>query len=121
MLTLLVALTGGLGATTRFVVDHQIGRAAPGRLPLGTALINISGSLLLGYLTGWFVFYTGDPGIKQILGTGFLGGYTTFSTASVEAVRMARGERWGAAATRVFGVLILGVCAAFLGYWLGSL
>ncbi|MFV0452500.1 MAG: fluoride efflux transporter FluC, partial [Propioniciclava sp.] len=71
--------------------------------------------------TGWFVFHTGDPGLKQVLGTGFLGGYTTFSTACVEAVRLTRGERRGPAAARVLGVLALGVTAAFLGYWLGSL
>lgn len=121
MLTLLIAFAGGLGATTRFVVDHQITRVARVRLPLGTALINISGSLLLGFLTGWFAFHTGDPGIKQVLGTGFLGGYTTFSTACVEAVRLVRSERRGPALVRVAGVLILGVSAAFLGYWLGSL
>lgn len=121
MLTLVVALGGGLGAVTRFFVDHQVGRLTQGRLPLGTALINVTGSLALGFITGWWAFHTGDPGLKQVLGTGFLGGYTTFSTACVEAVRLVQAGRWMPSMLRVLGVLVLSVVAAFLGYWLGSL
>lgn len=121
MVLFLTALGGGVGAVARFLVDHQISRLTPGRLPWGTSLINVSGSFLLGFLTGWWVFHTGDPTVKQVLGTGFLGGYTTFSTACVEAARLARADRRVAAAARVFGVLILGVAAATLGFALAAL
>ncbi len=121
MIPLLLALAGGVGAVTRFVVDAEVGRrAGEAGLPLGTVVINVSGSFLLGLLTGWWAFHTGDPGLKQVLGTGFLGGYTTFSTACVEASRLARaGRGWGVFA-HAAGMLVLSVGLAALGYWLGS-
>lgn len=118
---LLVALAGGLGAVVRFLVDAGIGRRGP-RLgvPLGTIVINVVGSFLLAWLTGWWAVHTGDPGFKLTLGTGFLGGYTTFSTASVEAARLLRaGEGWRAA-VHAGGMLVLGVTAAVLGFWIGA-
>ncbi|MGB7963937.1 MAG: CrcB family protein [Propionicimonas sp.] len=122
MTALLVALAGGLGAMTRFLVDTEIGRRTP-RLgvPLGTLVVNVTGSLLLGWITGWWAFHTGDPGLRLILGTGFMGGYTTFSTASVEAARMARGDQNLRASIHAGVVLLLSVTAAALGTWLGSL
>ncbi|MBI5028025.1 MAG: CrcB family protein [Actinobacteria bacterium] len=121
MISLLVALAGGLGAVTRFVVDAEVGRRASLRLPVGTALINITGSFLLGFVTGWWSFHTGDPAVRAILGTGFLGGYTTFSTACVEASRLARAGRGWSVLVHAAGMLVLGVALAALGFWLGSL
>lgn len=122
MIAVLVALAGGLGAVTRFVVDAEVGRRTEGGvLPLGTIVINISGSLLLGLITGWWVFHTGDPGIKQLLGTGFMGGYTTFSTACVEASRLARAGRGWSVLVHAAGMLVVSIAVAALGYWLGSL
>lgn len=89
MIALAVALAGGFGAGLRFLVDDLVQRHHRLRLPLGIVVINVTGSLLLGVLTGIVVRHGGDPGIKLVLGTGFLGGYTTFSTASLEAARMA--------------------------------
>ena len=121
---LLLALAGGLGAVSRFVADALVARHNPFRVPLGTMLINITGSLLLGIMTG--VIALGAPEstgatVKAVLGAGFCGGYTTFSTASVETVRlwMAEGRSTGlgyAAAT-----LIGSVAAAGLGLGLGHL
>ena len=122
MIGLLVALAGGLGAVTRFVVDAQVGRRTAGAgLPLGTLAINVTGSFLLGVIAGWWTFHTGDPGIKQVLGTGFMGGFTTFSTASVEGVRLVRAGRPVAAAVHAGGGLLAGLAAATLGFWLMSL
>lgn len=122
MIGLLVALAGGLGAVTRFVVDALVARrsATAGR-PLGTAVINITGSFLLGLVTGWWATHTGDPLLKQVLGTGFLGGYTTFSTACVESVRLLRAERGWAVTLHTIGMLVLAVTGALLGFALGSL
>ena len=84
MTGVLVALAGGLGAVVRFLLDTWIGRRSQDSpVPLGTMVINVTGSFLLGLLIGWWMFRTGDPGWRLVLGTGFLGGYTTFSTASV--------------------------------------
>ena len=119
MTALLVALAGGLGAATRFVLDGAIARRNPYRLPLGTVIINITGSLLLGLLTGAFLAHGGSSEVKLVLGTGFLGGYTTFSTASVEAVRLATGTRSLAlAVAHALGMLIASLAAAGLGLWI---
>jgi len=113
----LVALAGGLGAVTRFLVDARVARANRSGLPLGTVVVNVTGSFLLGLLTGWLV--TGPAGpTGAILGTGFLGGYTTFSTAAVEAARLVRaGRGWGALG-HAGGMLVAGLAAAALGMWL---
>jgi fluoride exporter len=122
MIQLLVALAGGLGAVTRFVVDAEVGRrVSPFGLPLGTAVINVTGSFLLGLVTGWWSFHTGNPDAKAMLGAGFLGGYTTFSTACVEAARLARAGRQWSSLILAGGIMVLGVLVAALGFWLGGL
>jgi CrcB protein len=119
---LLIALAGGLGAVVRFLADGLVdGLARRASIPLGTLVINVSGSLLLGLITGWWAAHTGDPGLRLALGTGFLGGYTTFSTASVEAARLALSGRGWAAVAQAAGMVVLGVTAAALGLWLGAL
>lgn len=122
MIGLLVALAGGLGAVGRFLVDglvDSLSRRAT--IPMGTMVINVSGSFLLGLITGWWVAHGGDPGLRLVLGTGFLGGYTTFSTASVEAARLAMSGRSWAAVAQAAGMAVLGVSTAALGMWLGGL
>ena len=124
MTTLFLALAGGLGAAARFVVDALVARHSSFRVPLGTVVINVTGSFLLGLVTGLFAL--GSPvsagaTVKAVLGTGFCGGYTTFSTASVEVTRLwvAEGRRTGmgyAAAT-----LAGSVAGAALGIGLGHL
>ena len=119
MTTLLIALAGGLGATARFVLDGVVARRNPFRFPLGTVVINVTGSLLLGLLTGAVVAYGGADQVELVIGTGFLGGYTTFSTASVEAVRLAAGTRALALSfAHAVGMLVLSLAAAGLGLWL---
>ena len=114
----LLAVCGGLGAISRFLVDgvlrHRLSRSFPG----GTMIINLSGSLLLGFLSG--LVAGGLPGeLSTIAGTGFLGGYTTFSTASVETLRLLQERRYAGAIGFVFGTLIPAVVLALLGFLLG--
>lgn len=119
MTPLVIALAGGLGAAARFVVDGVAARRNPFRFPLGTLVVNVTGSLLLGLLTGAVIAYGGAEELQLILGTGFLGGYTTFSTASVEAVRLAVGARALALSfAHAAGMLVLSLAAAGLGLWL---
>lgn len=119
MIGVLVALAGGVGAVARFVVDALVARLRTG-FPLGTVVINVTGSFLLGLVAGWWSGHGGDPGLRTVLGTGFLGGYTTFSTASVEAARLALAGRGIAAAVHAVGMMTVAVLAAALGWWLGS-
>ncbi len=122
MTPLLIALAGGLGAAARFVADGVVARHNPFPFPLGTVVINVTGSLFLGLLTGAVIAQSGGPNeLQLILGTGFLGGYTTFSTASVEAVRLAVGTRALALSfVHAAGMLVFGLSAAALGLWLAT-
>jgi CrcB protein len=113
-LLLLVALAGGAGAVGRLVVDGEVRRRLGDGRPLGTALVNLSGSLLLGLLTGLAVGGL-PPTARLVLGTGFLGGYTTFSTAAVETVRLGLDGRRGAAVLHGVGQLVAAVLLAGVG------
>jgi CrcB protein len=113
-----LVVAGGLGAVARLVLDGAV-RERTGAAGLGTVLINLSGSLLLGLLTGLAAASVLPEAVRLVVGTGFLGGYTTFSTASVEAVRLAQQRRWAAAAGHGVGVLVGAVSLAGAGMWLG--
>lgn len=119
IILLLVSLAGGLGAATRFILDTLIRRRTAGRFPLGTMIINISGSFLLGLVTGLALSLAVSEHWRAILGTGFLGGYTTFSTASFETVRLVQRRRYAAAALNGLGTLAGSLAAAALGLLLG--
>jgi CrcB protein len=113
-LLLLLAVAGGVGSALRFLVDGMLREVVGTRLPWGTAVINVSGSFLLGLLTGLATH--GLPvEVLAVLGTGLLGGYTTFSTASVETVRLLQQRRYAASLLYGGGVLVLSVAAALLG------
>lgn len=114
----LMALAGGVGAALRFVVDALIRARFHTALPLGTLLINISGSFALGLLTGWASAQGGADALTLILGTGLLGGYTTFSTANVEIVRLIQSKQFGTALLTMLGTMILCVAVAAAGFLL---
>jgi CrcB protein len=115
----LLALGGGAGANARFylarwVAELQLRHAGGVAFPWGTFLINVSGSAALGLLAGLCLGHA-DPGRRVwyvLLGTGFCGGFTTFSTFSVEALEMLREERLGAALAYTLGSVAAGVAAA---------
>lgn len=111
-----MAVAGGLGAATRWSLDGWIRPRTSRQVPWSTFVINVSGSLLLGLLIGLC------PGAdwRTVLGTGFLGGYTTFSTASVEVVHLALDGRRGAAIGNAAAMLVLSVAAASVGYAIGT-
>lgn len=118
--TLLVALAGGLGAVARFVLDGLIRRRTSGAFPAGTLIINLTGSLLLGLLAGLVTGGLSEQ-LQTVLGTGFLGGYTTFSSASVETVRLLQERRFRAAVGYGLGMVVLATALALGGFGLGSL
>ena len=75
-----VGLAGSLGAAARFMTDGFIRARLSSRIPIGTISINLSGSLLLGVLTGLVVFHHVTSTLTLVVGSGFCGGFTTFST-----------------------------------------
>lgn len=116
----LLCVAGGLGAVARFVIDALVRERTSGALPWGTIAINLSGSFLLGLLTGLVAARALPADVQLVVGTGFLGGYTTFSTASVETVRLLQERRWVAGLLNGFGVVVAATAAAGLGLWLGA-
>ena len=118
-LLLALAAAGGLGAVARLVVDGEVRRRLGDALPRGTVLVNLSGSLLLGLVVGLAAAGLLPPAARLVVGTGFLGGYTTFSTAAVEAVRLALEGRRPAAALDAVGQLVAAVLLAGLGWAAG--
>ena len=115
MTVVLVALLGGLGAATRFVVDGLVRRRWASSFPVATVTINVSGSLLVGLLTGLALFGDLPHGALLVGTTGFCGGYTTFSTAMVDTVRLAQAGEHRRAILNAIGTAVLAVAAAALG------
>ena len=82
VLALLVAIAGGIGAVLRALVIHHVARRRSDPLPLGTIVVNASGSLVLGVFTGLSLYHGLGPHELSVAGVGLCGGYTTWSTAS---------------------------------------
>ena len=118
---LFLGLAGGLGAGTRFVVDGLVRSRLRTALPVGTIAINITGSFLLGLVAGAVIVHAAPVELQAIAGTGFLGGYTTFSTASFETVRLIQSRRTGFALLNSVGTAAAAVGAAAAGVALASL
>lgn len=115
------AIAGGVGAALRFFLDGLVKAHTAGTFPYGTALINLTGAFALGLVTGLAANGWLPPAVVTVIGVGLLGGYTTFSTASFETVRLAQERRYRAAAINGLGMLIACTVAALLGIWIGTL
>lgn len=121
MIGMLVALAGAGGALARFGLDGAVKLRWRTTFPWGTFLINVTGSLLLGLLTGLVLFHDASNDLKLILGTGFCGGYTTFSTASFETVRLLQQRHYWTAACTAAGTVLVTLAASALGLALAKL
>jgi CrcB protein len=110
-----VALAGAIGAPLRLLVERTAGSLRPGPFPLGTLVVNVTGSLALGVVVGLTASGTFDADTRTIVGTGFLGAYTTFSTYAYESVRTAEDGRRGIAAAYALASILAGGAAAALG------
>ena len=111
-----IALAGSIGAVIRFMLDGFIKTKTSPQFPWATLCINITGSFLLGVITAFMASFSSFHAIGLVLGTGFMGGYTTFSTASFETVRLIERRRYGTACLYAFGGAGAAVMAALLGY-----
>ena len=114
---LLVGLGGFLGANARFVMARCVAASIDTRFPLGTLLVNISGSFLLGILG---VLAAGKMGpdsdtMRLALGVGFLGAFTTFSTFAFETHALLEDGSWVAATTNIVASVFVGLLALRAG------
>lgn len=116
-----ICVAGGVGSALRFVVDGLVRARFRTVFPFGTAFINLSGSLILGVLTGLGLSAVFPQEWVLVLGTGVMGGYTTFSTASMETVRLIQDREYRLALLNGFGILVATVLLGLLGLWIGSL
>ena len=112
-----VLVIGGLGSVARFMVDRAVARRAASSFPFGTLTVNISGAVLLGFITGLTLSHQA----ALLAGTAFVGAYTTFSTWMLETQRLTEERQiWPAVANIVVSVA-LGLPAAMLGQWIAGL
>lgn len=115
----LVFLGGGLGAVSRHLSGMAVMRLSGPGFPWGTMLVNIIGSLAMGLLIAWLARRSsGDADLRLLLATGFLGGFTTFSAFSLDAVTLYERGALTAAAAYVIASVTVSILALFGGLWL---
>ena len=108
-------LVAAVGACARYLLDGFVQVRRGSEFPWGTSVVNISGSFVLGVITGLALYHGLGVDSKLVFGTGFCGAYTTFSTFSYETVRLAEGGLTGAAIRNVAVNTAGGLLAAGLG------
>lgn len=113
-------VAAALGAPGRYLLDGFVQDRAGGLFPWGTFVVNVSGCLALGVITGWSMYHGLNPTVKTVVGTGALGAYTTFSTFSYETVRLAEDGAIDAALRNAAGTLVVGLAAAGVGLALAA-
>jgi len=119
-LYLVVAAGGALGTISRYFVSGMVANAFGETFPWGTLIINVTGSFIIGFF--WTLtapdgrlFVSGST--RQFVMTGFCGGFTTFSSFSLQTLNLLRDGEWLPAAGNILGSVTL----CMLGVWLGSL
>lgn len=119
---LLISLGAILGANLRYWFGVWAGQRIGTAFPYATLIINLSGSLILGFfITVITERFLVDPQWRVFFAIGFLGSFTTFSTYTYESVALLMAGNWLAAAANLFGSAALGGGAAILGVVLGRL
>lgn len=115
LLFLCASVAGGLGAGLRYLVDMGVMRLTRGRFPWGIVVVNSTGSFALGVITASI------PDAAFIVGAGLLGGYTTFSTAMLDALALWRDGERPASVLHLIGTFAAAVLAALAGLGIGIL
>jgi CrcB protein len=121
LLAILVGLAAALGALARYLLDQAVSQRSKSPFPWGTWVINISGSFILGLITGLALHHGLDAHVVTVLGTGVCGGYTTFSTFNFETIRLTEDGSLVGAAGNIAGSVAAGLLAAAAGLGLALL
>ena len=119
IVTGLIGLAGALGALARYLLGRFVAERAGSPFPFGTLLINVSGALGIGLLFSLAARQIISSVLQSVLATGFLGGYTTFSTMSWESVQLLRGGNRRMSLLYLSASFSLGGLCVLLGFALG--
>lgn len=114
-----VGIAGALGAVTRYLLGRFIAERSGSQIPWGTFIINITGSFLIGLIFAITSQNFISPALQSILATGFLGGYTTFSTMNWEGFQLVRGGSTVQCFLYLGGSFVFGLAAEMLGMTIG--
>ena len=121
---ILVMLGGALGTGARFWASGFVAERAGEFFPLGTLVVNVTGSFVIGFfaaLTGPDGRVWASPNFRQFFMIGVLGGYTTFSSFSLQTLALARNAEWLFAAVNAIGSLVLCLLAVWVGDYVAML
>jgi len=112
---LVVGVGGALGAISRYLASGWVQDMTGGFFPWGTLVVNVVGSLVLGFVVVWLQVTVSSAELRQFIAIGFLGSFTTFSTFSYEALAMLRDGEWWRAGGYTVGGVVLGLVAVGVG------
>ena len=116
------AIGGAVGTAARYLLTLAVQERAGGGFPIATLLINISGSILLGFLMKYGLEGSAaSPEVRLMLTTGFCGGFTTFSTFSYETARMLEGGEWQRGLVYIMASVVVCLAGTFVGFALARM
>ena len=119
MIWILVALGGAIGTLLRFSAT-KLSVLLAGNTYTGTFLVNVTGSLLLGVFIGWSITKSTDMShLRHFIAIGILGGYTTFSTLTLESLQLLESGSLSKACLNIVANVTIGLLAAYAGFLLG--
>jgi len=116
-----VALGGAAGAVARYGVGGWVQGLTGATFPWGTLAVNVAGCFTLGLAMPLLQASVATPEARAFVAVGLLGGFTTFSTFSFEAMALVQDGQWARAAAYTLGSVGLGLTAVLIGYWLGTM
>jgi len=118
---LIIGLGGGLGAILRYMVSNLDYRFSNGVFPVGTLAVNVTGSFIIGFLWVFFDRFVFPPNLRLFLFIGVLGGYTTFSSFSIETFNLIRDGEYHIALANVILSFSLALIAVFTGFFVSRM
>lgn len=118
---LVIAAGGAIGSAFRYIVSDLDYKFSNGIFPVSTLIVNVTGSLVIGFLWGIFDRFVIPPDVRLFIFIGILGGYTTFSTFSLETFNLMRDGEYKIAAANVIFSNALSIAAVFLAYFVARL
>ncbi len=112
---LAVLFGGGAGAVSRYLLSRFVSEHSSAPIPLGTLAVNLIGSFLIGFFFQAFKNSTASPALRLLVTTGFLGGFTTFSTFALETITLAEERELGYTLLNLFLHDAIGLAAVLFG------